>query len=55
LTTETEKNYPTINKETLAMIHAIKKLCDYILGNTFTFFVDHQALIYLVNKPIVTG
>jgi hypothetical protein len=24
------------------------------LGNNFTFFVDHQALIYLVNKPTIT-
>jgi hypothetical protein len=27
----------------------------YLLGNNFTFVVDHQALIYLVNKPIATG
>jgi len=25
-----------------------------MLENSFTFSVDHQALIYLINKPIVT-
>jgi len=47
-----EKNYSTTEKGALAMICVIKKLCHYLLGNSFIFFVDHQALIYLVNKPI---
>jgi hypothetical protein len=42
---EAKKNYSTTEKETLAMIYAIKKNCHYMLGNSFTFFVDHQALI----------
>jgi hypothetical protein len=50
-----KKNYSTIEKETLAMIYAIKKFRHYSLGNNFTFFVNYQALIYLVNKPVVTG
>jgi len=49
-----KKNYSTIRKEILIMIYVIKKLCHYMLGNSFTFFVDHQTLIYLINKPIVT-
>jgi hypothetical protein len=49
-----KKNYSIAKKETLAMIYDIKKFCHYLLGNNFMFFVDHQALIYLVNKPIVT-
>ncbi len=52
---EVENNYSTIEKETFAMIYAIKKLCHYLLGNNFTFFVDHQALINLVNKQIIIG
>jgi hypothetical protein len=52
---EVEKNYSTIEKETFAMIFSIKKLCHYLLGNNFTFFVDHQALINLVNKKFITG
>jgi hypothetical protein len=49
-----ESNYSTTEKEALVTIYAIKKFRHYLLGNNFTFFVDHQALIYLVNKPIVT-
>jgi hypothetical protein len=48
-----KKNYSTIEKEILVMIYVIKKLCHYMLGNSFMFFVDHQTLIYLINKPIV--
>jgi hypothetical protein len=36
-----KKNYSTTKKEALAMIYAIKKFCHYLLGNNFTFFVDH--------------
>ncbi len=49
-----KKNYSTIEKKDLAMIYAIEKFHHYFLGNGFMFLVDHQALIYLVNKPIVT-
>ncbi len=50
-----EKNYSTIEKEALAMISVIEKIFHYLLGNVFTFFVDHQTLIYLVNKLIIIG
>jgi hypothetical protein len=53
--TSAKKNYSIAKMETLAMIYDIKFFCHYLLGNNFMFFVDHQALIYLVNKPIVTG
>jgi hypothetical protein len=52
--TEVEKNYSTTKKEAFAMIYAIKKLYHYLLGNSFTFFVDHQTLIYLINRPTIT-
>jgi hypothetical protein len=54
LMTRAKKNHSTIEKEALVMIYALKKFRHYLLGNNFTFFIDHQALIYLVNKPIVT-
>ena len=50
----TEKNYTTIEREGLGMIYAIKKFRHYLLANKFVFFVDHQALLYLVNKPCNT-
>jgi hypothetical protein len=37
------------------MIYVVKKFKHYFLGNGLTFCVDHQALLYLVNKPIVVG
>ena len=37
------------------MIYDVKKFCHYLLANQFVFFTDHQALLYLVNKPCNTG
>ncbi|MCO5555292.1 hypothetical protein L7F22_008837 [Adiantum nelumboides] len=50
-----EKNYTTTEREGLGMIYAVKKFRRYLLSNKFVFFVDHQALLYLVNKPCSTG
>ena len=33
------------------MIYAVKKFRHHLLANKFVFFIDHQALLYLVNKP----
>jgi len=48
-----EKNYTTTQKEALAMVYALHKFRHYLLGNRFTFYVDHMALVYLINKPQV--
>jgi len=37
------------------MVYALHKFKHYLLGNKFTFYVDHMALVYLVNKPQVSG
>ena len=37
------------------MIFAIKKYRHYLLAKKIIFFTDHQALMYLVNKPYNTG
>lgn len=50
-----EKNYTTTEREGLAMVYAVKKFRHYLLANKFIFFVDHHALLYLVNKPCFTG
>ena len=34
------------------MIYAFRH---YLLGNTFVFHVDHQALVYIVNKAFLVG
>ena len=50
-----ERNYTTTEHEGLSMVYAVKKFRHYLLANKFVFFVDHQALLYLVNKPCATG
>ncbi len=35
------------------MVFTLHKFKHYLLGNKFVFYVDHMALIYLVNKPQV--
>ena len=50
-----ERNYSTTKREGLGMIFAVKKFKHYLLPNKFIFFIDHQALLYLVNKPCNTG
>ncbi len=38
-------------KKALAMVYALHKFRHYMLGNMFTFYVDHMALMYVVKKP----
>jgi hypothetical protein len=33
------------------MVFALHKFKHYLLGNKFMFYVDHMALVYLLNKP----
>ncbi len=49
-----EQNYNTIERKALAMVFALHKFRHYLLGNKFVFYVDHMALVYLVNKPHVS-
>ena len=50
-----EQNYSTTEREALAMVYSVKKFRHYLLASRFSFFVDHQALLYLVNKTHATG
>jgi hypothetical protein len=50
-----KRNYITTKREALDMVYALHKFKHYLLSNMFTFFVDHMALIYLINKPQVSG
>jgi hypothetical protein len=36
------------------MVFALHKFRHYLLGNKFVFYVNHMALVYLVNKPHVS-
>jgi hypothetical protein len=37
------------------MVFALQKFKHYLLGNKFVFYMDHMALVYLVNKPQASG
>jgi hypothetical protein len=52
---QAERNYTTIEMEVLAMIYALQKFINYLLGSHLKFFTDHFALKYLVKKPILEG
>jgi len=37
------------------MVYVLHKFRLFLLENNFIFYVDHMALVYLVNKPQVSG
>ena len=37
------------------MVFALQKYQHYLLANPFVFYTNHQALKYLVNKPLHHG
>jgi hypothetical protein len=51
-----KQNYNTTQKKVLAMaFFCVHKFTHYLLGNKFVFYINHMALVYLVNKPQVLG
>jgi hypothetical protein len=50
-----ERNYTMTKREGLAMVYALQKFRHYLLGWNFKMFIDHFALKYLVNKPLLGG
>jgi hypothetical protein len=51
----TEINYTTTEREGLSMVYALQKFRHYLLGGDFKMFINHSALKYLVNKPMLGG
>ncbi|CEP10184.1 hypothetical protein [Parasitella parasitica] len=45
-----ETRYPTVEKELLAVIYAMRKLRKYFLDNEFTLYCDNTAVCYQFNK-----
>ena len=45
----------TTEREGLAMVYALHKFRQYLLGGHFNMFTNHSALKYLVNKPMLGG
>jgi len=48
-----KRNYTTTKRKALTMVYALHKFKHHLLSNTFTFYINHMGLIYLVNKPHV--
>ncbi len=45
-----ERNYTITKRHALTMVYALHKFRHWMLNNMFTFYVDHMALVCLVNK-----
>jgi len=50
-----KRNYTTTKRKALTMVYALHKFKHYLLGKRFVFYVDHMALVYLVNKPQISS
>jgi hypothetical protein len=50
-----ELNYTVIEKEFLAIVHAINKFCQYITGYKVFVRTDHSSIRFLMKKPITNG
>ena len=37
------------------MVYSVQKFRHYLQANHFLLYVDHQALLYLSNRPVVSG
>jgi hypothetical protein len=45
-----EQNYPTYDRELLAIVHALKLWCLNLLGHHFTVPTDHDPLRHLQSQ-----
>lgn len=50
LLTPAEKNYTTTERECLAIVFALKKWRQFIIGKPLTLYTDHEALMHLMNR-----
>jgi hypothetical protein len=52
---EHEKNYATHDLDLEAIIHALKKWRQYLMGRIFELRIDHNSLRYLFNQPTLNS
>ena len=53
--TDTEQRYAQIEKELLAVVFACTKFHDYIYGKDIIVETDHQPLVTIVKKPLLSA
>ena len=52
---DTEKNYPNIDRELLGVVHAVKKFSNFITGCKTIVRTDHRTLLALYQKHIMNA
>ena len=52
-TSDTEKNYPNIDRELLGVVHAVEKFSNFTTGFKSIIHTDHKPLLALFQKNIV--
>ena len=50
-----EQNYSTRDREALAVIYALRKLEQYLLGKPFILYSDHESLSKFATQPFLQG
>ena len=50
-----EQNYPTHERELLAVVHALKVWRHYLLGRPFKLCTDNSSLLYLRTQKQLSG
>ena len=50
-----KKNCSIHERVVLAMVYSVQNFGTTFLANHCVFYVDHQALLYLINRPVVSG
>jgi hypothetical protein len=48
--TQTEKNYPQVQREALAIVWSVERLYYYLLGRQFTIRTDARGLAFIFNR-----
>jgi hypothetical protein len=52
---EHEKNYATHNLELAAIVHALRKWRQYLMGKRFELRIDHNGLKYFFDQPTLNA